>query len=170
MKWARRGQEQAPVTRPPARPVVAPAVPPVSSGKQACTDCNSTTRKLTRASPKVILCTTCTRERKKARRRAAQARRTVRVFDVTLEEKEELIEFQGGGCICKPWTGYNGNTRSLSIDHDHSTGVVRGALCKHCNDLLGRVKDDPEYFRRMMGYLANPPAVRLFGERIAPEG
>lgn len=138
--------------------------------KPACTDCSSTTRKLTRVSPKVLLCATCTRTRRNKRRVAAQGRRTQRVYDVTLEEKQELIEFQGGGCICKPWTGYNGNSRSLSIDHDHATGVVRGALCKHCNDLLGRIRDDPEYFRRMMAYLDNPPAVRLFGKRIAPEG
>lgn len=35
--WSRmrkRGQEQAPVTRPPQRPLQAPAVPPVSSGRQ----------------------------------------------------------------------------------------------------------------------------------------
>jgi hypothetical protein len=136
--------------------------------KLACTDCSSTTRKLTQVSPKVLLCATCTRERKKARRLAGRARRQQKVFGMTLEEEALLIEFQGGGCICAEWTGYNGNSRSLSTDHDHTSGVVRGKLCKHCNDLLGRIKDNPEYFRRMIAYLANPPAVRLFGERVVP--
>ena len=164
--WARKGIEQAPIVMRPPRLVVAPLPP----SKPACTDCGSTTRKLTRVSPKVLLCATDIRERRNRKRKAAQARRTERVYDVTMAEKQELIEFQGGGCICKPWTGYNGNSRSLSIDHDHATGIVRGALCKHCNDLLGRIRDDPEYFRRMMQYLGDPPAVRLFGVRIAPEG
>lgn len=171
MKWEKRGVAKAPVTMPPPRPQKASEPPPVSSGaKEACSDCGSATRKLTRVSPKVLLCATDIRERRKAKRRAAQARRVERVYGLTLEEKEMVIAFQGGGCICAEWTGYNGKTRALSVDHDHGTGVVRGVLCKHCNDLLGRVKDDPRYFEFMIRYLQNPPAVRLFGERIAPEG
>jgi hypothetical protein len=114
-------------------------------------------------------CHTHNRIEKKRKRAVRQNSYQVRNFGITLEEKQELIEFQGGGCICADWTGYNGKTRSLSTDHDHVTGVIRGALCKHCNDLLGRVRDDPRYFARMMAYLENPPAVRLLGKRIAPE-
>lgn len=143
---------------------MAPAVKP------ACTDCGSTTRQLTQVSPKVILCHTDIRLRKEKRKLAGQARRAKKSFGMSLEEKALVIEFQGGGCICMDWTGYNGSTRALSTDHDHATGVIRGELCKHCNDLLGRVRDDPRYFERMIAYLKNPPAVRLFGERIVPEG
>ncbi len=119
-------------------------------------------------SPKVMLCATCKRGRRDAKRLAGREKRQQKVYGLTLEEKGELIEFQGGQCICGPWTGYNGASRTLSTDHDHKTGVVRGALCKHCNDLLGRIRDDPEYFRRMIAYLASPPAIRLFGNRIVP--
>lgn len=114
-------------------------------------------------------CATDHREFRKLQRGKRKDAYQRRNFSITLVEKQELIEFQGGGCICAEWTGYNGSTRSLSTDHDHSTGVVRGALCKHCNDLLGRVRDDPRYFRRMIAYLENPPAVRLFGKRYAKE-
>lgn len=114
-------------------------------------------------------CHTDWREEKKRRKRGRQDAYQKKNFGISLEEKELLIEFQEGGCICSEWTGYNGTTRSLSTDHNHKTGVVRGALCKHCNDLLGRVRDDPRYFIRMIAYLNNPPAVRLFGERIVPE-
>lgn len=136
----------------------------------ACFYCKSTTRKLGPISTgsKNLACATCLRERKKRKREARREAHQRRTFDITLSEKADLIEFQGGGCICAPWTGYNGNSRSLSTDHDHQTGALRGALCKHCNDLLGRVRDDPEYFRRMIAYLTNPPAQRLFGMRIAP--
>ena len=136
--------------------------------KPSCTDCGSTTRKLIQVSPKVLLCSTDIRERKKARRAAGRNRRQIRVFGITSDEKDLLIEFQGGGCICMPWTGYNGASRTLSTDHDHQTGVIRGALCKHCNDLLGRIRDNPEFFQRMIQYLANPPAVRLLGRRVVP--
>lgn len=168
----KKGQEQVSQVRLPPRPLVAPAPPPVSSGKMSCADCNSTTRKLAlaRGTVQTLVCATCARERRNKKRLAGQQRRVERVYGITLEEKNELVEFQGGGCICKDWTGYNGNSRALSVDHDHATGVVRGALCKHCNDLLGRIRDDPAYFRRMIAYLENPPAVRLFGKRIAPEG
>lgn len=133
-----------------------------------CFYCGSTSRKLIPMSAKNGACATCLRERKKLKKTASKARRSTKVYGITLAEKELVIEFQGGGCICKPWTGYNGNSRSLSTDHDHKTGEVRGELCKHCNDLLGRVKDDPEYFRRMIAYLDNPPAKRLLGSRIVP--
>lgn len=137
--------------------------------KLACTDCGSTTRKLSQVSAKVHLCATCIRERKKGKRAKARNARQVRVFGITAEQGDLIVEYQGGGCICKPWTGYDGSSRSLSTDHDHKTGVIRGKLCKHCNDLVGRVKDDPEYFRRMIAYLTNPPAVRLFGEIVVPD-
>lgn len=136
--------------------------------RPACTDCGSTTRMLNRVSPKVHLCATCIRDRKKAKREKARNNRQVRTFGLTSEEGELLVEYQGGGCICKPWTGYNGASRNLSTDHDHKSGEVRGKLCKHCNDLLGRIKDDPEFFNRMIAYLANPPARRLFGRVIVP--
>ena len=113
-------------------------------------------------------CTGCLRDLKKEKREKARHTRQVRTFGITAEESDTIVEYQGGGCICKPWTGYDGSSRSLSTDHNHKTGVVRGKLCKHCNDLLGRVGDDPEYFRRMIAYITNPPAVRLFGERVVP--
>lgn len=136
--------------------------------KAECSDCGSTTRALEQVSSKVWLCATCKRERKKARRTKGRETRQQKVFGLTLAEEADILEFQGGGCICKPWTGYNGASRTLSTDHDHTTGEIRGKLCKHCNDLLGRVKDDPEYFRRMINYLANPPAKRILGSRVVP--
>lgn len=164
-RWAKKGEPGYRIER-PTRPTVAPKTPPISSGRQACVDCGSVTRKLAYPGPRDLTCWRAEKKKRKANRAAA---RVVRIYGITAEQKQMLIEFQGGGCICSDWTGYNGRTRALSVDHDHQTGVVRGVLCKHCNDLLGRVKDDPRYFERMAAYLANPPAVRLFGERVAPE-
>jgi hypothetical protein len=138
------------------------------AAKLACNDCGSTTRKLNQVSPKVLLCAEDIRKRKKVARERRQHARQQGVFGITLEQAKTIEEFQGGGCICAEWTGYNGATRALSTDHDHQTGEVRGRLCKHCNDLLGRVRDNPDYFRRMIAYLENPPARRLFGRIVVP--
>ena len=48
--------------------------------------------------------------------------------------------------------GADGGGR-FHIDHDHSTGKVRGLLCTACNMGLGLFKDDPEMLLRAIDYL-----------------
>lgn len=43
--------------------------------------------------------------------------------------------------------------KTLSVDHDHTTGVIRALLCYRCNVSIGRVKEDPELLRQMITYL-----------------
>jgi hypothetical protein len=139
--------------------------------KPACFRCQSTTRKLQQVpgTKTMVGCAACIRERKKEKRAQGQARRQNTVFGITLEEAKAIEKVQDGGCICAPWTGYDGSGgRALSTDHDHKTGEVRGRLCKHCNDLLGRVMDDPTYFRMMIRYLEDPPARKVVGVRVVP--
>ena len=42
----------------------------------------------------------------------------------------------------------------LFVDHEHSTGVVRGLLCTNCNTMLGHAKDNPDTLRAGIDYLA----------------
>lgn len=52
---------------------------------------------------------------------------------VTLDQYERLLAAQGGHCALCP----NGpKTRRLHVDHEHSTGRVRGLLCHRCNRVL----------------------------------
>lgn len=73
---------------------------------------------------------------------------------------EEMLAAQNGGCaICG--TAVTGvrekgrRERRLSVDHNHSTGAVRGLLCHHCNFGIGHFKDSPELLQKAMAYLIN---------------
>lgn len=41
----------------------------------------------------------------------------------------------------------------LGIDHDHSTGKVRGLLCSRCNSAIGLLYDCPEILQSAARYL-----------------
>jgi hypothetical protein len=74
-------------------------------------------------------------------------------YGITIDEYEERIAQQGGGCaICGSETAGNGN-RNLHVDHCHKTGEVRGVLCHSCNVILGLAKDQPEILQRAALYL-----------------
>jgi hypothetical protein len=41
----------------------------------------------------------------------------------------------------------------LVVDHDHTTGIYRGILCKTCNLLLGKLKTNTLLITKMTEYL-----------------
>lgn len=88
-------------------------------------------------------------------------------YGITREEYEELLEFQEGRCyICRRQV----HSRRLAVDHDHKTGEVRGLLCsdneRGCNHaILGHISG-LEMARRIVDYLEEPPARRLFGAKV----
>ena len=80
------------------------------------------------------------------------------VYGISREEFNKMVENQSGVCaICgKPEraTAKNtGKTKCLSVDHDHSTGNVRGLLCSCCNTAIGHLRDDPNLLRKAASYL-----------------
>ena len=71
-------------------------------------------------------------------------------FGLTLEDYGRMFETQDGVCaIC----GKPPKTKSLNVDHNHETGVIRGLLCGGCNSFLGRVQDDPDKLITAAGYV-----------------
>lgn len=73
-------------------------------------------------------------------------------YGISVEQYEELMIAQLGKCaICKKDCP-TGN--SLSVDHHHESGKVRGLLCRNCNSALGHAKENIETLRSMIEYLA----------------
>jgi hypothetical protein len=50
-------------------------------------------------------------------------------------------------------TGTRRKRSRLCVDHDHTTGKVRGLLCHDCNVGIGFMRDSVENFRRAIAYL-----------------
>lgn len=62
-----------------------------------------------------------------------------------------MLAAQGGKCaICG---GTNPGGHRLAVDHDHTTGAVRGLLCHACNAGIGKLRDDPALLRVAADYL-----------------
>jgi hypothetical protein len=66
-----------------------------------------------------------------------------RRYGLNEQEYEDLL---AAGCaIC-------GATEDLQVDHDHSTGLVRAALCGHCNAGFGQFRESPDLLVRAAEY------------------
>lgn len=106
------------------------------------------------------------REVKRKRSEGAWAKRIEETYGITAEDYAKVLEYQDGTCaICRVARGV---AKRLSVDHRHSDGSISGLLCGSCNNLLGRGRDDPEFFRRAANYLEDPPAPHVIGKRVAP--
>lgn len=56
-------------------------------------------------------------------------------YGITWQQRMEIWRKQGGRCaICKKHESYF--SKRLAVDHDHSSGKVRGLACFRCNKLL----------------------------------
>lgn len=112
--------------------------------------------------------------RRKERRRTGNGTAVERVinlrfrlrhtFGMTIEDYDGLRAAHRDRCaICQqPETRKkNGRVKMLALDHDHTTGEVRGFLCHQCNSGLGCFKDDAFLMQRAIEYLAGRLRFRL---------
>jgi hypothetical protein len=69
-------------------------------------------------------------------------------------EYQRLLAMQNGKCaICQ-----QAFSKTPCVDHDHTTGEVRGLLCKDCNISLGLMQDNPTRLRAGADYLESHEA------------
>ncbi len=65
-----------------------------------------------------------------------------------------IKSIQGDVCaIC----GEAPSIRDLSIDHNHITGEIRGALCSRCNTAIGLFQDKIDLLNKAIDYLQHAP-------------
>ena len=77
-------------------------------------------------------------------------------YGITTDQYDALLAEQDGRCgICGDENTHNSSRKNFAVDHDHSTGAVRGLLCWHCNTALGHLGDDIDGVLRALHYLRN---------------
>ncbi len=70
-------------------------------------------------------------------------------YGITLADYEEFLRKQNGACaICKNTYDY-----TLHVDHNHTTGEIRGLLCHNCNMAIGHLQDSSELARATALYI-----------------
>lgn len=96
-------------------------------------------------------------------------RRLKKKFGIDLQEYWILFENQDGCCaLCNkhadelkeiyPRYKYS----PLHVDHDHTTGKIRGLLCVGCNTSLGRLGDNEESILKVLEYLKGRQLMQNF--------
>lgn len=103
----------------------------------------------------VVRCTECRKKHDNV-----NIRHFKRYNEFTQEVYDALLVAQGHRCGICPITeeeyklqGY----RRFSVDHDHSTGQVRGLLCNPCNWGLGQFQDSTGRLSSAIKYLSETP-------------
>ena len=102
------------------------------------------------------------RHPKRASECTKEAKRNL-LYGLSPKEYKRLLAHQKGLCaICRnPETHkVRGYLTSLSVDHNHITGLVRGLLCRACNRAIGMLKDDPQLCENARKYLLSTDGLK----------
>jgi hypothetical protein len=101
------------------------------------------------------LCRRCRTDSNRANRNWLRDYQLERRYGITRQQRSAILVSQDGLCaICY-------ERPAVTVDHDHSTGRVRGMLCKACNVALGVLGDDVESLERVVEYLTQPDLVEV---------
>lgn len=108
----------------------------------------------------------------------ARAKRLLDNYKLTVEQYDAILAYQGGVCyVCHQAEPVKG--RRLSVDHCHTTGLVRGLLCSRCNPIIGKLENAYKRYglgkvttltvqilaTRVGAYLWDPPATKALGKQ-----
>lgn len=73
-------------------------------------------------------------------------------YGITVADYTAMLAAQGGCCACCG-AAANPSGKSLFVDHDHNTGVIRGIICNKCNRGIASLGDTIEGVRSALAYL-----------------
>lgn len=97
-------------------------------------------------------CKICLAETRKARYDAGKIRdRNLRqnYRGFTSGDYDALFAKRGSACaVCGKQ-----QKQHLHVDHNHTTGIVRGLLCSDCNTALGHLRDSPVIIQSLLQYI-----------------
>jgi hypothetical protein len=87
---------------------------------------------------------------KNPRQRArAKLTRIRNLYGIPISDYEKMLQDSKNKCaICK-----EESEATLHVDHCHSSGKVRGLLCKQCNNGLGLIKENITTIKNMIAYI-----------------
>ncbi len=89
-----------------------------------------------------------------------------REFHTNLEEWNIVHAYQGKRCfICKRSLNKKGEKLILSLDHCHTSGLLRGLLCWQCNKAIAVFQDDIDRLRNAVLYFEHNPYTEALGHQ-----
>jgi len=72
-------------------------------------------------------------------------------FGITLEDFDKRLSLQQNKCLgCGKELTEKGDA---CLDHNHTSGKVRGILCRNCNLAIGGAKDNIEILKKVIKYI-----------------
>lgn len=75
-------------------------------------------------------------------------------YGINVDTMLEMIDTQEGLCgLCKKPFGET-RAKSPAVDHDHSTGRIRGILHQACNMAIGHLGDSEEGIQNALNYFS----------------
>ena len=103
------------------------------------------------------------RKKRKARKPLGPPnyKRLEKLYGIKEAEYRRLVRDQDGSCFICLRDPTEFSTRkyqhNLCVDHDHTTGEIRGLLCRHCNSMISRwLHDDTDKIKRVLDYFERP--------------
>ena len=104
----------------------------------------------------------------RSRTKDIKAKRLERVYQISAEDYNVIYDFQDGRCplcdkiLANTFRGIEG--KLPSVDHDHTSGEIRGLLCAMpCNRYLN---SNLQLAKNTLKYLTTPPAATAMGKKI----
>lgn len=126
----------------------------------ACKKCVNIRRRKYYQKNKVHIIAVAKKYRDKNRERVLHNKRK-QAYGITSTQYKTMLKEQNFVCaVCKnPETSKVGKGKhatkvnSLSVDHNHRTGKIRGLLCSKCNRALGYLQESVDIMKSLISYI-----------------
>ena len=99
---------------------------------------------------------------KELHNKRASENRLLRTLGISQEEYDSLMLKHDGRCDICGTTEPGGPHKKFNLDHDHSTGKIRGVLCRRCNTSLGQFEDSVSLMKKAIKYLEDHDTEDLY--------